>query len=163
MTRAMRRSKQGLSEEACLKILEAGTSGVLALLGDEGYPYALPLSYAYADGKIYFHGASTGHKIDAMAQEPRASFCVVSQDQVVPLEYTTRYASVIAFGRAAVVKDPEELQKGLEALAFKYAPQDTEAHRTETLTKPWPSLCIFALTVERMTGKASMQLIEKGL
>lgn len=160
MFRSMRRHKQQLSEEACLEILKSGKSGVLALLGDEGYPYALPLSYAYADGKIYFHGANTGHKIDAMKAEPRASFCVVGQDEVIPLEYTTSYKSVIAFGKMSVAEAPQEIRKGLEALAMKYSFQDTPEHREKVITEASPSLCVFMLTVEGMTGKAGLMAIQ---
>ena len=98
MFRPMRRFKQALSPEECRAVLERGTSGVLALSGDGGWPYAVPLSYVYADGKIYFHSAKSGHKVDAIRSCPRASFCVIDQDHIVPEEYTTYFRSVIAFG-----------------------------------------------------------------
>ena len=84
MFREMRRKKQALRPEDCARILAQGTSGVLALLGDDGYPYAVPLSYVYHEGRIYFHSAMTGHKLDALRRCPKASFCVVDQDQMVP-------------------------------------------------------------------------------
>ena len=87
--RTMRLFKQELSDQETMEVLAAGTSGVLAVMGDEGYPYAVPLSYVYADGKIYFHGAKTGHKIDAIAKNEKVSFCVIDKDDVVPQEYTT--------------------------------------------------------------------------
>lgn len=83
MFREMRRSRQALPQEEVVAILDRGTHGVLALAGDEGYPYALPISYVYADGKLYFHCARSGHKLDAISRCPKASFCVVDQDQVV--------------------------------------------------------------------------------
>ena len=82
----------------CEAVLSRGSHGVLALAGDEGYPYAVPISYVYEGGKLYFHCAKSGHKLDAIARCPKASFCVVDQDQVVPQEYTTYFRSVIAFG-----------------------------------------------------------------
>ena len=91
MFREMRRRKQQLSESECSAILARGTSGVLALRGDEGYPYAVPLSYVYDDRKIYFHSAKAGHKIDAIRSCSKASFCVIDQDEVVPEEYTTYF------------------------------------------------------------------------
>ena len=108
MFRTMRRAKQQLSREAAVEILAKNTGGTLALLGDEDYPYAVPMSYVYFDGKLYFHSADTGHKIDAVARHEKASFCVIDQDRVVPEKYTTHYRSVIAFGRARLVEDAAE-------------------------------------------------------
>ena len=87
--RPMRRFRQQLSQEECRAILERGTSGVLAVAGDEGWPYAVPLSYVYREGKLIFHCATAGHKLDGLRRDGRASFCVIDQDQVVPQEYTT--------------------------------------------------------------------------
>ena len=84
MFREMRRAKQELSRDETLEILERGSSGVLALSGDEGYPYAVPLSYVYSEGKLFFHCALTGHKMDAIRQNENASFCVVAQDLIIP-------------------------------------------------------------------------------
>ena len=84
MFREMRRKKQLLSEEACIAVLDRGTSGVLAVSGDDGYPYTVPLSYVYCDGKIYFHSAKSGHKIDAIKNSSKVSFCVIDQDKIVP-------------------------------------------------------------------------------
>ena len=90
---------------------------MLAVLGDSGYPYAVPLSYVYAEGRLYFHCAKTGHKLDSIARDPRVSFCVVDQDQIVPEEYTTYFRSVIVFGRASVIDDDEGRRKAAELLA----------------------------------------------
>ena len=92
-----------MSLESCVEVLRKGTSGVLAVSGDDGYPYAVPLSYVYDDGRLFFHCAPSGHKLDAIAGNEKASFCVIDQDHVVPEEYTTYYRSVIAFGRARVL------------------------------------------------------------
>lgn len=93
--RPLRRRKQALSAQLCEEILRRGTSGVLALAGDGGYPYAVPMSYAFDGGKLYFHCAREGHKLDAIRREPKASFCVIDRDTVVPEEYTTYFRSVI--------------------------------------------------------------------
>ena len=92
--REMRRKKQELSRQEIADILHKGTSGVLALLGDNDYPYAVPISYVYDDGKIYFHSAKSGHKIDAIQRTEKASFCVIDKDLVVPEEYTTYNRSI---------------------------------------------------------------------
>ena len=80
----MRRKAQQLPPAEAEAILRAGSSGVLALAGAEGYPYALPISYVYHEGRLYFHCALTGHKLDAVARCPKASLCVIAQDDVVP-------------------------------------------------------------------------------
>ena len=96
MFRPMRRHRQQLSQGDCAAILSRGTSGVLAVAGDGGYPYAVPLSYVYQEGTLFFHCAKAGHKLDALRRCSKASFCVIDQDQVVPPEYTTYFRSVIA-------------------------------------------------------------------
>ena len=96
----MRRKRQLLPQAESVAILEKMTNGILALHGDEGYPYAVPVSYVYADGKIYFHSAMKGHKVDAIVRNEKVSFCVVEQDDIKPAEFTTYFRSVIVFGRA---------------------------------------------------------------
>ena len=123
--REMRRRKQELSRQEVLDVLYNGTSGVLALLGDNDYPYAVPISYVYDDGKIYFHSAKSGHKIDAIQKTEKASFCVIDKDLVVPEEYTTYFRSVIAFGKIRVIEDDREKRAAIEKLAIKYALEDT--------------------------------------
>ena len=95
--------KQILSEKECVEILEKGTAGVLGLLGDNDYPYAVPISYVYYNSKLFFHGAKSGHKIDAIKKCSKASFCVIDQDHIVPEEYTTYFRSVIAFGKIYII------------------------------------------------------------
>ena len=161
MFREMRRKRQALTQAQCQAILEQGSCGVLALSGDDGYPYAVPLSYLYHQGKLYFHCAKSGHKLDALRREPKASFCVVAQDQVAPLEYTTLYRSVIVFGRLRELEDDGEKRAAIEALALKYAPQDTPAHREEAIQRDWAPLCVLELTPEHVSGKQGKDLIGK--
>lgn len=78
----MRRKKQQLSSEESTQVLENGTHGVLAVSGQNGYPYTVPLSYVYEKGKIFFHCAKAGHKLDALKKEAKVSFCVVDQDDI---------------------------------------------------------------------------------
>ena len=86
MFREMKRKKQELPQEDVTRILQEGTCGVLVVSGDNDYPYAVPLSYVYDSGKIYFHCATSGHKLDGIRKNNKVSFCVISQDQVVPEE-----------------------------------------------------------------------------
>ena len=122
MFRDMRRFKQALTENECIEILNNNANGVLALSGDEGYPYAVPLSYVFFDGCIYFHSASEGHKIDSIKRNGKASFCVVAEDNIVPEKFTTYFKSVIAFGRVELIEDEKEKINALMLLAKKYSP-----------------------------------------
>ena len=113
MFREMRRKKQQLAPERVEEILSRRTAGTLAVLGDNGYPYAVPLSYVYHNGRIYFHCARAGHKLDAIRGCDKVSFCVIDQDEIVPAEFTTYFRSVIVFGRAREVSDPAELMDAM--------------------------------------------------
>ena len=119
MFREMRRKKQLLTPEESAAVLHRGTSGVLALAGDDGYPYAVPMSYVYDGAKLYFHCAKSGHKLDAIRRNCKASFCVIDQDQIVPEEYTSHFRSVIVFGAIRILEDDGEKRAAIEALALK--------------------------------------------
>lgn len=159
MFREMRRHRQRLPREEAEAVLTRGSSGVLALLGDGGYPYALPISYVYANGSLYFHSALAGHKIDAIRDCDRASFCVIDQDQVVPQEYTTYYRSVIAFGRIQVLEGAQS-DAAIELLAAKYSP-DQEEGRREEIRREQGRFCMLELRVEHLSGKEAMELTRK--
>lgn len=161
MFREMRRKNQVLSQEDCVAILNQGTSGVLAVLGDEGYPYAVPLSYVYRDGKLYFHSAVSGHKLDAIRANPKASFCVIGQDHIVPEEYTIYFRSVIAFGVVRVMEDAAEKRKVIEALALQYAPEDTPESRMAAIDRDWERLCLLEFSIEHLSGKEAIELARK--
>lgn len=153
----MRRVKQQLSHEACEEILARGTSGVLAVLGDDNYPYAVPLSYAYDAGKIYFHSALTGHKLDAIALEPKVSFCVIDRDEIHPEKYTTYFTSVIVFGRIRTILDPTEKERTAQLFAQRFCPNDQDGVDQEIATLR-ERFCMLELTIEHMTGKQAKEL-----
>ena len=158
MFREMRRKKQILSEKECIEILEKGTAGVLALLGDNDYPYAVPISYVYYNSKLFFHGAKSGHKIDAIKKCSKASFCVIDQDHIVPEEYTTYFRSVIAFGKIHIMEDETEMKNAIERLAVKYYPTDTETNRNTAINREWKPLCMIELDIEHLSGKEAIEL-----
>ena len=156
MFRKMRRVGQDLPAEVIEKVLTESTSGVLALQGDDDYPYAVPLSHVYHDGKLYFHCAHEGHKIDAINRNPKASYCVVWQDKIVAEEYTTYFQSIIAFGKIHFVTDPEEKMQAAMALVEKFSPGLFEARRGAI-----PALTMFCLEIEHITGKEGKALAQK--
>ncbi|MBE6496055.1 MAG: pyridoxamine 5'-phosphate oxidase family protein [Methanobrevibacter thaueri] len=152
MFRKMRRLGQMLSQEECEEILTNEPRGVLALLGDYDYPYALPMSHVYVDGKIYFHGAMTGHKNDAVKKYDKASYCVMDEGVRNPDDdWSYIFRSVIVFGRIRTLSDDDEKVEKLTNLGDKFFPTHEETvseiekllHRTE----------VFELTIEHMSGK----------
>ena len=156
--REMRRSRQLLSREDCERILNEQTSGVLSVYGDDGYPYGVPLSYVYADGKLYFHSAKTGHKIDAVRKNNKVSFTIIAQDNIVPEEYTTHFRSVIVFGRVRILENDTEKRAAIEQLAEKYMP-DLKEGRLQEIDREFSRLCMLELTIDHMTGKEAIELV----
>lgn len=161
MFREMRRKKQMLSMEEADLVLTGSTSGVLALDGDDGYPYAVPLSYVYDGSKIWFHCAGSGHKLDAIRRNQKASFCVIGRDEVVPEKYTTRYQSVIVFGRIRIVEEDREKREAIEKLALRYAPDDTAAGRARYIERAWEAFCILEMSIDLITGKQGAELLSQ--
>lgn len=157
MFRKMRRYTQQLPENEAVGILEKGSAGTLAVLGDEGYPYAVPLSYVYADGKLYIHCAKEGHKIDAIRNCDKASFCVIAEDNVVAEEFTTYFKSVIAFGRVRIVEDAGEMRRFIEILSDKYCPVDVSL-RDKEIDGAMSRLGMLEFTIEHLTGKEAKEL-----
>lgn len=160
MFRAMRRSRQELSQDECRSLLERGTAGVLAVLGDEDYPYTVPLSYVLDGDRIYFHCAAEGHKMDALRKHDKVSFCVIAQDDIVPAELTTYFSSVVAFGRAGIVDDDERKRHALRLLIARFAPDHEEAGEKE-IADLWQQVRVVEIAIEHMTGKAAIELIRQ--
>jgi len=157
MFREMRRSKQLLSREDTLAVMNRCTNGVLACLGDDGYPYAVPLSYVYFNDKIYFHSAKVGHKIDAITKNPKVSFAVIDEDTIVSEEYTTYFSSVIAFGKARIVEGDERLE-AFKALVEKYSGGQPEEAKYKEITGCRQAY-IVAIDIEHITGKEAIEYV----
>ena len=157
MFREMRRSKQLLSLEDTVVVMNRCTNGVLACLGDEDYPYAVPLSFVYFNGKIYFHSAKTGHKIDAMTKNPKVSFSVVDEDTIVSEKYTTYFRSVIAFGKARIVEG-EEGKDAFEALIEKYSGDQSKESKNKEIIG-CSKAGVIAIDVEHITGKEAIEYV----
>ena len=163
MFREMRRKNCVISRETAEKILREGDYGVLALSGDDGYTYAVPINYAVDGDKIYFHSAKTGHKLDAIRNNDKVSFCVVDRHDVVAEEFTTYFTSAIAFGRIKIIEDnndPDKL-RGLELLADKYSSTASPQRREKELSR-LNAVVIPVMTIEHLTGKAAPELVKSG-
>lgn len=107
MFRNLRRIKQQLTQEECISVLKNEVRGVLSVLGDNGYPYGVPINYWYSEdeNKIYFHGSRKGHKIDSIKKCDKVSFCVYDKGIQVEGKKGLDYKSVIVFGRIKIVDD----------------------------------------------------------
>ena len=152
MFREMRRKDKMKTYEEAVQIISEGSNGVLSVIGDNGYPYGVPVSYVYNDNKIYFHCATVGHKIDAIKAEPKVSFTVVGADNIQPIEFTTYYKSAICFGKAKVVETDEEKMEALKVIASKYSgefPKEGLAH----IEKYWDQTAVVVVEIEHMTAK----------
>lgn len=151
MFRKMRRFNQQLTEEECAGILKTEPRGVLAVHGEDGYPYAFPMDYIYMNGKIYFHCAKEGHKIDAISADSRVSFCVMDKGFKKDGDWAFNIKSVIIFGKIKTVEDADEVVKIARSLGLKYYPtaQEVEAEIEKAIDR----VRILELSIDHMTGK----------
>ena len=153
MFRAMTRSGQQLSDAECIAILQQAPRGVLSVLGDGGYPYGLPINFWYCgeDGKLYFHSGKTGHKIDAIQNCDKVSFCVYDEGFCKEGDWALTIRSVILFGRVEIIQDQEAAMEISRRLSYKYT-SDAEYIEHEITHFGHEVLC-FALMSEHMSGK----------
>jgi len=157
MFREMRRGKQLLSTEDTAAVMDRCTHGVLACLGDEDYPYAVPISYVYFNDIIYFHSAKAGHKIDAIMKNPKVSFAVIDEDTIVSNKYTSYFRSVIAFGKARIAEGDERLG-AFSALVEKYSGDQPEEAKHKEITGCTQAY-IIAIDVDHITGKEAIEYV----
>ena len=153
MFRSMRRFKQQISDEECIEVLKNAKRGVLSLIGDDGYPYGIPIDHWYCedDGKIYFHGAKEGHKIDAIKACDKVSYCVYDEGYRKKGDWALNIKSVIIFGRIKLVEDEEKSKKICIAITRKFT--DDEEYLQKELTNAFPRVQCLEITPEHMTGK----------
>lgn len=147
----MRRHKQELSKEECMEILTNEPRGVLALLGDDDYPYALPMSHVYVDGKIYFHGAMEGHKNDAVKRCDKVSYCVMDKGFRKDGDRWYTFKSVIVFGKIRILTDKDEKIDKLTYLGDKFFP--THEETVSEINRMLDRTEVFEITIEHMSGK----------
>ena len=151
MFRKMRRAKQELSEEECIDILINQPRGVLALLGDYDYPYALPMSHAYVDGKIYFHGAKTGHKNDAVKNHEKVSYCVMDEGVLNDDGWSYTFRSVIVFGKITTLTDKDQKIDRLTYLGDKFFP--THEETVKEINRLIDKTEVFEISIDHISGK----------
>ena len=153
MFRPMRRIKQQLDESDCIAVLKTEKRGVLSMLGEDGYPYGIPMNHWYCpeDGKLYFHGAKSGHKIDAITKCGKVSYCVYDAGYRREGEWALNVRSVVVFGRIGFVTDEKKAREIGEGLLRKFT--DDEAYIRNEIENALPRARCLELTIDHMTGK----------
>ena len=153
MFREMRRFKQQISDEKCIQILKEQLRGVLSMIGDDGYPYGIPLDHWYneKDNKLYFHCAKVGHKLDAIQKCYKVSFCVMDEGFRKEGEWALNISSVVVFGRIKIVTDEDKKREICTYLCRKFT--DDEEYIQKELDSAFSRVCCLELTIEHMTGK----------
>lgn len=154
MFRKMRRFEQQVSAGECKAILRDEKRAAFSVIGDDGYPYTIPIDFYYdeGDGKIYFHGAKEGHKIDAIRKCSKVCLCVWNQGFKKEGHWEWNVTSVVVFGKAELVTDPAIIEDRLIKLGVKYYPTMDEVE--EEMSSPAAErVQVFAIEIEHMTGK----------
>lgn len=151
MFRKMRRYKQELSFAECEEVLASEPRGVLAVHGENGYPYALPMDFIFLDGRLYFHSAKKGHKLEAIAKNDKVSFCVMDKGFRKDGQWPLNIRSVVIFGRIARLDDTEKAEVALRKLGLKYYPSAGEVEAE--ISRSMKNVEILELTIDHMTGK----------
>lgn len=152
MFREMRRKDREIGQERILDILKKQQYGILSTVDSEGQPYGLPISYVYHHEAIYIHCATEGHKLDNLLKNPKVSFCVVGDTNVIPDKFTTDYESVIAFGEAGMITG-EEKEAALIEILHKYSPDFLEKGKLY-IKNAADKTKVMKISISHMTGKA---------
>lgn len=153
MFRPMRRIKQQISDDECREVLISEPRGVLSVIGDDGYPYGIPMDHWYSesDGKLFFHCAKEGHKLDAIRACDKVSYCVMDKGYHKEGEWALNIRSVIVFGRIRVVDDEGKRIEIGTNLCRKFT--DDESYIEHEVKNALPRALCLELTPEHITGK----------
>lgn len=153
MFRPIRRKKKEISTEAAKELLRRERRGVLAVHGDDGYPYAIPVNFYYKEetGKIYFHGAKAGHKADALKRDDKVCFTVYGNETIREEAWAPYLQSTVVFGRCRTVEDPERAIELVKELAGKYYPD--AASIEEEVAHAGNAVQMYEITIEHISGK----------
>lgn len=153
MFRSVRNKKNEISTDAAKELLRTGRRGVLAVNGDDGYPYAVPVNYLYdeASEKILFHGAKKGYKVDALKLCDKVCFTVISNETIKDEPWAPYLSSAVVFGKCHLIEDQEECKKLAKKISMKFYPN--EAMVDEVIAKSGAAVQIFEISIEHISGK----------
>ena len=156
----MRRKDRELPSEQAWEVLRKSDYGFLSMIGVEGEPYCVPLSYAVEGDTVYIHTGRKGYKLDCLRKNPRACFSAVLYHQNVPEAFTMNFASCIAEGSVRFVTDDAERVQGIRAIVAKYSGQYLDTASFEKEMRGMPAVEILALKVEEIKGRAPHKMID---
>ena len=153
MFRPVRKKKNEISAEAAKTLLCHARRGVLAVQGDDGYPYAIPVNYLYDESarKIYFHGARAGHKVDALRACDKVCFTVLSDEIIRDEPWVPYMQSAVVFGRCRLLESGPEALALIKRLAMKYYPDERLAE--EEIAASGKAVQMYEITIEHLSGK----------
>ena len=153
MFRKIRKVKNEISIEDAQKILEKAPRGVIALNGDEGFPYGLPLNFYYDKelNQIYFHGAKKGYKIDCIEKSPKASFTAMLEEGLSEDGWSMNVSSVIAYGLVEEIENPDFARDAMIKMAEKYYPNRELID--ENMEMNFKNTKMLVFHVKHMSGK----------
>ena len=153
MFRPARRKNREISTELAKELLAKSKRGVIAVNGDEGYPYAVPINYFYDEDndKIYFHGARVGHKIESIKKNDKVCFTVYGNDRLEDGDWAPYVQSTVVFGRCHLIENQKEAIELVRNLAKKYYPNENLID--EEVDKYGEAVQMFEIEIEHLTGK----------
>ena len=156
----MRRIKQQLDNSEVLDILKSNTTCTLALIGENGYPYSLPISYCYDEGNIYFHCAKVGHKIDCIKNCDSISLSVIEHDEIIEEKFTDKYKSVVVFGKVEIIDDEKEIRRLCRKMCAALCPNVSDGIEKE-IEQFIEQTAVVKITIEDMTGKEGLEVLKE--
>lgn len=158
MFRPIRKKKNEIGRETAEQLLKTSRRAVLAVNGDDGYPYAVPINYIYLEEeqKIFFHGARAGHKIDSIRRSDKVCFTVYGNETIKKEEWAPFMQSVVVFGRCRLIEDQEEILRRVKQFAMKYYP--TEELVDQEIADSGNHVQMFEITIEHLTGKEIQEI-----
>ena len=151
--RELSRKKQKLSTDEVIEILKTERRGVLSVIGDNGYPYGIPLNHYYdeTDGKIYFHSGKKGHKVDALRQCEKVSYCVYDAGVKKEGDWALNVKSVVVFGKVEYIEDRSKIYDIAAKLSRKFT--DDENYIRDEIARSGEATLMFAIVPEYVSGK----------
>lgn len=155
MFREMRRKEEQMEQKETLELLKRNGSGILSTIGEDGYPYGIPVNYVYWNDAVYIHGAKKGHKVDNLQFSQKVSFCVVDHEKVSPEKMTTYFESVILFGSVSSVSEKEK-EEALLQIVYKFSPDFIEKGKN-MIQKMAERTQVYRIHIDHITGKAKRE------
>ena len=146
----MRRHDRETGTEKAWEILENAEYMTLSMMGAEGVPYGVTLSFARVENALYFHCANAGYKLDSLRKNPAVCVNAVRQQRTKAEEFTVAFESAVAFGTAFEVTEQAEKERGLLAICKKYAPENAGA---AAYIAQYPQVSVWRIDVREISGK----------